>query len=420
MKNLKFQLVKGMRDFYPQNQALANWLFAKMRETAELFGFEEYEGPTLESLELYAAKSGEELVKSQTYSFEDRGGSKIALRPEMTPTLARMVAQKQNELTKPIKWFNIGARFRYEQPQKGRFRQFYQWDVDLLGDDSPEADAEILAVGATLFNNLDLSADQIRIKVNNRRLMEQKFELISLPKEKYPEILRAIDRRGKMEEVEWDKWLEETGLSKLQIQDLKSILADFDFSRESEELTRIFSTLKDMGLNEYFEYDPTVVRGLDYYTGTVFEAWDTSGEFRAIAGGGRYDNLVEVVGGEKLSGVGFACGDAVLLEVLEKYNKIPKLKVNPAKVLVTIFSPQFQRESIKLASSLRSQGIETDLILDPEMKLDKQLKYADQKRIPYVAILGPEEVAGGFVTIKDMEEGEQKKVTPDEIQQIIK
>ena len=419
MKNLKFQPVKGTRDFYPEQMAFRNWLFSKMREVSQKFGYQEYEGPILEPLGLYAAKSGEELVNKQTYILEDRGGEKLALRPEMTPTLARMVAQKQNELPKPIRWFTIGPRFRYEQPQKGRFREFYQWDIDLLGSQAAEADAEILAVAAEFFKALGLTPKEIRIKVNNRQLLEQKLDLIEIQKDKIPEILRAIDKKDKMESNAWWGWLEEIGLTKIQIQDLNGILNDKDFSNETESLTRIFSTLKDMGVLEFFEFDPSIVRGLDYYTGTVFEARDKDGVFRAILGGGRYDNLVEVVGGDPLVGIGFACGDAVLEEVLNKYNKIPNLPASPTQVLVTIFDESLLRESISLATNLRSANINTEIYPETSAKMDKQLKYADQKGIPYAVIVGPDEASKNEVTVKNLKTGEQKKVKQEKITSLI-
>lgn len=415
MAQLKFPPVKGTRDFYPEQMAFRNWLFGKMREVARKFGYQEYEGPILEPLELYAAKSGEELVKKQTFVLTDRGGRKLALRPELTPTLARMVAQKQAELPKPIRWFSIGPRFRYEQPQKGRLREFYQWDVDLVGSEAPEADAEVLAIAAELLRSLGLTPQEVKIKVNDRRLMEQKLAFIEIPKNKIPDVFRAIDKKKKMTAGEWEKWLTELGLTQLQIKDLQGILKDKDFTRESEALTRIFSTLTDLGLAEYVEFDPMIVRGLDYYTGTVFEAYDTAGEFRAILGGGRYDNLVEVVGGPKLPGVGFAAGDAVIEEVLRKYQKIPQLTPCPTKVLVTVFEESLFRKSIETARLLRQNQIETELFLDPQTKLDKQLKYASQKQIPYVIIIGQKEANENSVTLKNMQTGKQKTLSLEEL-----
>jgi len=419
MTKLKFQPVKGTRDFYPEQMAFRNWLFGKMREVSKRFGYQEYEGPILEPLELYAAKSGEELVKKQTFVLTDRGGRKLALRPEMTPTLARMVAQKQAELPKPIRWFSIGPRFRYEQPQKGRLREFYQWDIDILGSQAPEADAEIIAIAAEFFKSLGLSPKEVKIKVNDRKLIEQKLSFIEIPKTKIQEVFRAIDKKEKMTDGEWKDWLPEIGLNKLQIKDLEGILKDKDFSRESEELTRIFSTLSDLGVSEYVEFDPNIVRGLDYYTGVVFEAQDKEGKFRAILGGGRYDNLVEIVGGPKLGGVGFAAGDAVVEEVLKEYKKIPLLSPTPTKVLVTLFDEAFFRDSLLIAEKLRDGGIATESYLEV-VKLDKQLKYANQKGIPYVVILGPDEIKKNEVTLKNMETGDQEKIPQSKLSDYFK
>jgi len=410
----KYLLPRGFVDFYPEDMAGRHWLFGKMRQASKLFGYEEYDGPALEQVELYAAKSGEDLVKQQTFILNDRGGKKLALRPEMTPSLARMVAQKQEELTKPIRWFNIGPRWRYEKPQKGRTREFCQWDVDLLGIESPEADAEVIAVACEFFKLVGISAKEVVVRVSNRRLLEQKFNLIEIPPDKYSEVIRAIDKKDKMEINEWEKYLVSTGVNDLQIKDLKKILQDKDFAGESEELTTLFSTLTDLGYIDYVEFDPLVVRGLDYYTGTVFEACDRKQEFRAILGGGRYDNLVEIVGGKKLSGAGFACGDKVIEALLRKLNKWPEGKAANAKFLVTIFSESLYRDSLRTAQLLRSAGLPTELYLVLD-DLPKQLKYANKKGIPYVIILGPDEAEKKTVMMKNMSTGEQTEITQEEL-----
>jgi len=409
MEKTKFPLVKGFRDFYPEDLAARKWLFEKMREVSRRFGYQEYEGPCLELLALYAAKSGEELVQQQTFILTDRSSEKLALRPELTPTLARMIAQKQSDLPKPIRWFSIGPRWRYEKPQKGRTREFYQWDVDLLGVNSPEADAEIIAVAAEFLKAVGLMTKEVVIKVNNRRLMEEKLDLIEIPRRLIPQVFRAIDKKEKMSPQKWEEWLKEIGLTKLQIKDLKRILADKDFADESEELTALFSTLSDLEIADFVEFDPEIVRGLDYYTGTVFEAQDRAGEFRSILGGGRYDNLVEVVGGPKLPGVGFATGDKVIEEVLKKFGKWPKINPSPTKFLVTVFSESLYRDSLKIARRLRNAGVETELYLTVE-KLDKQLKYADRQKIRWVVIIGPEEAQKEEVTVKDLENKSQKTI----------
>jgi len=414
MSKIKFEKVKGVRDFYPEEQAFLNWLFSKMRNVSKLFGYQEYDGPILEYLKLYKAKSGEELVKEQAFILEDKSGRKLALRPEMTPTLARMVAQKGQNFPKPSRWFNIGPRFRYERPQKGRNREFFQWDVDLIGSTSPEADAEVIAIAAFFLKSLGLSPNMVKIKVNDRVLMERKLNLISVPKGKVQQVFKIIDKKPNLENRKWEKQLKEIGLTELQVKDLRGILADKDFSYESENLTRIFATLKDLNLLEYAEFDPEIVRGLDYYTGVVFEAQEESGEFRSILGGGRYDSLVETVGGDKTPGVGFAAGDAVLAEVLKKYGKIPSISPNPAKVLVTVFDQSLFRKSIQIASLLREEKINTILYLKPE-KLNKQLKYADNQKIPFVLIIGEKEEAEGKIAIRDMEKKKQETIAQDKL-----
>jgi histidyl-tRNA synthetase len=409
MVKTKFQLVKGFRDFYPEELASRKWLFEKMREVSRKFGYQEYEGPCLEPLALYAAKSGEELVREQTFILTDRSGEKLALRPELTPTLARMVSQKQTQLPKPIRWFSIGPRWRYEKPQKGRTREFYQWDLDLLGVESPEADAEVIAIAAEFLKAVGLTPNQVVIKVNNRQLMEEKLDLIEIPRRLIPQVFRAIDKKEKMSPQKWEEWLKEIGLTNLQIKDLKGILKDKDFGDESPQLTQIFSTFSDLGVADFVEFDPEIVRGLDYYTSTVFEARDRAGEFRAILGGGRYDNLVEVIGGPKIPGVGFAAGDKVIEEVLKKFGKWPNFNPVPTKILVTVFNEQTYRNSLEIARQLRQAGVETELYLTPD-KLDKQLKYADRQKIRWVVIIGPEEVQKDELTIKDLWAKSQKTI----------
>lgn len=414
MINVKFPLVRGFADFYPEDMAARLWLFEKMRSASRLFGYEEYDGPALELFDLYAAKSGEALVKEQTFIVSDRGDKKLALRPEMTPTLARMVAQKQEELVKPIRWSNIGPRWRYEKPQKGRSREFYQWDVDLIGPESPEADAEVIAVACEFFKSVELTPKEVTIKINNRRLIEQKLSFIEIPKPKISAVIRAIDKKEKMEAKDWEEYLASIGLNQLQIKDLRGILKDKDFANESEELTALFATLADLGYEKYVEFDPEIVRGLDYYTGTVFEATDKNQQFRAIFGGGRYDNLVEVVGGKRLSGVGFAIGDKVIEAVLRQFKKWPSIKPSKTKFLVTVFAESLYRDSLKIAQLLRSDGYPTELCLSFD-DLDKQLKYANKKAIPFVVILGPDEATKKTVTIKDMTTGEQKEIPQKEL-----
>jgi histidyl-tRNA synthetase len=410
------QPVKGTRDFYPEQMAVRVWLYNTMREVAESFGYQEYEAPILESLDLYAAKSGEELVKEQSYVFTDRGGSEITLRPELTPSLARMIAQKQNELSFPIRWWSFGPFWRYERPQKGRTREFFQWNVDMLGVSSPEADAENAAVLATFFQRVGLSPQQVVIKVNNRRLMNDRFDALDIPTEKRPGVSSWVDRRDKMSPEAWTEYGKEMGLSPEQIAKMKETLADKELWKLSAELTRFFAVIDAMKLTDFIVFDPSIMRGLLYYTGTVFEAWEVGGEIkRSILGGGRYDNLTQDVGGDPVPAVGFAMGDVVITLILEKYGLLPKdLNTNPAPVLVTVFDEERLPESFKLASELRRAGLK--VVCYPEaVKLSKQFKYADRIGARVTLVLGPDEVQNGQVAVKNLINGEQVSVARDSL-----
>lgn len=405
------QAVKGTRDFYPEQMAIRVWLYNTMRAVAESFGYQEWEAPILEPLELYAAKSGEELVKQQSYVFTDRGGSEITLRPELTPSLARLIAQKQRELNLPVRWWSFGPFWRYERPQKGRTREFFQWNVDMLGVDSPEADAENVAVLATFFQRVGLSPEQVLILVNDRRLTNSCFDAFGIPTDQRPAVSSWIDRREKMSPEPWEAYGREIGLSAKQIDDLKSMLDDKDLWKQSEELERFFAAIDALALSDFVRFDPSILRGLLYYTGTVFEAWEVGGDIkRSILGGGRYDNLTNDVGGDPIPAVGFAMGDVVITLILEKYGLLPKdLNVNPAPVLVTVFDQERLLVSFKLASELRRAGL--NVVCYPEaVKLQKQFKYADRIGAKVTLVLGPDEMENERVTVKDLTSGEQVSV----------
>ena len=405
------QPVKGTRDFYPEQMAKRVWLYNTMRAVAESFGYQEYEAPMIESLELYASRSGDELVKEQAFAFTDRGGSEITLRPELTLSLARMIAQKQNELNFPVRWWSFGPFWRYERPQKGRTREFFQWNVDMLGVSSPEADAENAAVLATFFQRVGLSPEQVLIKVNNRRLIDSRFDAYNIPTDQRPAVSSWIDRREKMTPEAWMAYGKEIGLSNEQITNLKEMLADKDLWKQSDELTRFFAVIDALGLSDYVKFDTSIMRGLLYYTGTVFEAWEVGGDIkRSILGGGRYDNLTRDVGGDPIPGVGFAMGDVVITLILEKYGLLPKdLNINPAPVFVTVFDDERLLESFKLASELRRTGM--NVVCYPEAaKLQKQFKYADRIGAKVTLVLGPDEVEKGQVAVKNLINGEQVSV----------
>jgi histidyl-tRNA synthetase len=414
MKNV-VQPLKGTRDFYPELMAMRNFVYHAVQRISENYGYQEYEAPFLESINLYAAKSGEELVNQQSFVFPDRGGDLITLRPEMTPSLARMVAQRQNQLSYPLRWWSFGPFWRYEKPQKGRAREFFQWNIDLIGIDTAEADAELIALAANFFQYIGLSANDVVILVNDRSLMNSELMALGVSQDKLTDCLNLIDRRGKMEPSAWDAYAQEIGLNQAQLDGLKNVLADHDLWKKSEKLSQIFTLLEAVGVKDYIRYDPNIIRGLLYYTSIVFEAYDRPGEVRrSILGGGRYDNLLNAVGGDPLPAVGFAMGDMVISLLLEKYHLFPEtLSDSPANVMVTVFDSQLQMASQKLAAELRQAGIKANCY--PEVaKLPKQFKYADRIGVRFAAVIGPDEEAQGQVTIKDLKQGSQQTIARSE------
>lgn len=414
MKNT-IPLVKGMREFYPEDLARRNYIYGLARRASEQFGYQEWDAPFIETIDLYAAKSGEELVEKQSFVFADRGGEKVTLRPELTPSLARMIAKKQKELVFPLRWWSYGPFWRYEQPQKGRTREFFQWNIDLLGTDSPEADAELIAVAATFLRLAGLTPEQARISVNNRLLMDSEFDALAIPAGRRVDVSNLVDRRSKLEPSRWDEYAIEIGLTQTQLTGLKKILADPALWKKSPEMIRLYQALEALGVSEYVQFDPNVMRGLLYYTGTVFEAYDvTGGVRRAILGGGRYDNLLADVGGDPLPAVGFAMGDVVIGIVLEEKGLLPRFESTPAPVLVTIFDGERASDSLKLAAELRRAGL--NVACYPEVaKLPKQFKYADRIGAQVVLVIGPDEAAKGQVTVKNLLNGEQAAVAREAV-----
>jgi histidyl-tRNA synthetase len=418
MKTL-IQSVKGTRDFYPEEMAVRTWIYKKIGEVAASFGYQEYEAPILEKIDLYAAKSGEELVKEQAFVFPDRGGDLITLRPELTPSLARMVAQKQNELVYPLRWWSFGPFWRYEKPQKGRTREFFQWNIDLMGPTNPEADAELISIAVDFFQKMGLRADQIQIHVNDRKLMEALLNGLGIEKEKHKTVFHLIDRRDKMTPAEWEAYAVESGITLEQLNALKAKFEDKDLWKQSEGLTKVFGIMEALGCRDYIQFNAQIIRGLEYYTGAVFEARDASGKGRAILGGGRYDNLVGDVGGDALGGVGFAMGDVTLKILLEEYGCLPAEIFPRVDVLVTAFEGQEMAQVQKLANDIRKAGV--NVISYPEpAKLQKQLKFADRRGVRLAVIQGPDEAARGEVTVKDLGAREQETVKEGEAAEVIR
>jgi len=417
--------VKGTRDYYPEDMSVRSWLYQVVRKVSESFGYQEYEGPFLEVLDLYAAKSSEELVKRQSYSFQDRGGDWITLRPELTPTLARMIAQRQQQLTYPLRWWSYGPFWRYEAPQKGRTREFFQWNIDLIGIDSPQADAELVAVVASFLQEVGLTPEEVVILVNDRGMVNRHLVEFNVDDDIRPDVLSWMDRRDKLSPTDWEAYGLEAGLRPDQLTSLKEKMNDPDLWKESETLVQVFEAVKALGISDYVRYDPNIIRGLPYYTGIVFEAFDVSGSVRrSVLGGGRYDNLMAAVGGDPLPAVGFAMGDLVISLILEELGRLPKGRSDSsAEILVTVFSEDGLNESLSMSAELRRAGLKT-AIYPETSKLGKQFKYADRMGMKVAVVIGPDEAANKQVSIKNLVNGSQETIAradaPSRIEEILR
>ncbi|MDP1779016.1 MAG: HisS family protein, partial [Anaerolineales bacterium] len=318
------------------------------------------------------------------------------------------------------RWWSFGPFWRYEQPQKGRSREFFQWNIDMLGVDSPLADAELIAVAATFLRSVGLNPQLATIYVNNRRLMESEFDALGVPPEKRLEVSNLVDRRSKMEPAKWDAYALEVGLTQKQVDGLKDILGNFDLWKKSDELTRLFAALEALGVKDYVKFDPNIMRGLLYYTGTVFEAYETSGSLRrAIFGGGRYDNLLADVGGQPLAAVGFAMGDVVIGIILQENGLLPEFFPTPAPVLVTVFDETMWMKSFELAAQLRNAGLNVMVYPEPA-KLQKQFKFADKMKMKIALTVGPDEAANNQVAVKNLVNGEQVTVKREAVVEFIR
>jgi len=417
----------GFRDFYPPEFAVRAHIMAAWREAARRHGFEEYDGPPLEQLDLYVEKSGEEIVR-QLYSFEDKGGRAVAMRPEMTPSLARMVGARAGSLKKPIRWFSMPQLFRYERMQRGRLREHFQWNVDIIGEDDIAADAEVLATGLDGLRMLGLTSADIVARFNDRRLLEALLTELGVPREKLAGSYAVIDKLGRdnnerirarlSDDVGLDGDLIDRMLSlfdvKATLQSVESAFGDRDsVGRELARLTEFERRLTQMGLGEFIRFDATIVRGLAYYTGTVFEIFDRKGELRAICGGGRYDNLLATVSNSDLPGVGFGMGDVVLGELLRERNLLPDGKPHVQAFLIAASDAEMPL-LMQIAGALRAAGISVLYPFRPA-GIGKQLKEADSRGARRAVILGPDEVARGHAVVRVMSTGEQKEVALDDL-----
>ncbi|MBR7112239.1 MAG: histidine--tRNA ligase [Clostridia bacterium] len=417
---LSTQPYKGTRDFYPREMRLRNWFFGKIRDALELACFEEYEGPMLESLDLYAAKSGEELAKEQTYNFEDRGGRSLAIRPEMTPTVARMVAAKMGELNYPLKWFSIANMYRYERPQRGRLREFWQLNVDIFGCDTFEADLDVIKSAITVLRAFGADESMFLVHINNRRFFNDAIAAIAgTDTEGARRVSKVVDRKNKVPRETYEADLKALGLTDEQIAKIDALYtmnvteatALCPDSVGATELRALFDALEKTGLAKYCTFDFGIIRGLDYYTGTVFEVFDNAPENnRAMFGGGRYDNLVGLFQkNASISGVGYGMGDVTLENFLTTHNLIPDFNVGKTKVLITRFADVPLEAYNQIADTLFSSGVRACLYLGNK-KFGKQIDFAAKEHYSHVIIMGSDELASGTVKVKNLGTREENVV----------
>ena len=419
---MKFDLsVRGMRDYYPDIFSQLNYIIRAWKETALAYGFEEFDGPVLETLELYKIKSGEEIV-NQLYNFTDKGGRELALRPELTPTLARMVSKVQNQVSKPMKWFSIPRCMRYEKPQKGRLREFFQFNVDILGEEGEMADLEIISVAIDCLLKLGLSKADFVVKINNRDFAAEYFIENGIIKENTDALYKVIDNARKVKKELTRPAINELGFSVKQgdaIENYLSLSNSSDLAKLSisnpgkESLLDLFSLINNAGLQDYCEFDPTIVRGLDYYTGTVFEIFDRSEKMRAICGGGRYNNLLKEFSGVDLPACGFGMGDVVLGEILSDKGMFPVYQKQVDYFLVRVTENELEL-MLRIARSLRSRGLTVEYTYK-SLTVKKQMSKASKIPAKKVLIFGADEIARGKLVEKDLSTGEEIEVPVDSL-----
>ncbi|MFP4616603.1 MAG: histidine--tRNA ligase [Candidatus Paceibacterota bacterium] len=407
---------KGVRDFYPEDHQAQRYIYSKAEEVVEKFGYQEYNASPLEYHEIYKAKSGEEIAEEQTYTFEDRGGRIVSLRPEMTPTAARMVAKKSRELRFPVRWYSITNIFRYENPQKGRLREHYQLNADIFGGTSEEADMEMIFLVNEIMNNFGATPKDFTIYINDRRILQELFTNYEIEKSTGHQISKLLDKKDKMSESAFQeemlRYLDPETTEDL-LNDLSSsanILAKLDKNNLAmSRMMEILGKLQEVGVSNV-SFEPTLVRGFDYYTGLVFEVTDTDpSNPRSLFGGGRYDSLVSHFSDRDIPAVGFGLGDVRLLEFLKIHSLLPQF--TPTTDLVICRAGNYSyTERHALASSFRDQGIRTEVDISGK-KLKDQISSVSKKCIPFVAVMGEKEEQKEKINIKHLPSGEERTLS---------
>ncbi len=416
------QGVRGTRDFYPEDMRLRNWLFQKFHASSLSHGFEEYDSPIIEHEELYTRKQGEEITQ-QLYNFEDKGGRKISLRPEMTPSLARMVMARSGALPLPIKWYSIPQCWRYERTQRGRGREHYQWNVDIWGMEGIEADAELLSVMVHMFTSVGLTHDDVVVRVSSRKVLEEVLGSLGIEGDSFTKTCVIVDKMDKLPEETVSAQLSDLGISDSSIATIQSVLSVTELpelrdilppdSMAVSELERLFQLLESYGISEWTTFDASVVRGLAYYTGPVFEAQDRGGELRAICGGGRYDKLIGTLGGRDLPATGFGFGDMVIMELLSDKGLLPDISSRVSDVVFSM-DESLRGAAMEVSSKLREAGRTVDLVLEPK-KMKWVFKHAERTGADRLVMVMPTEWELGKVRIKDLQTGEESDTPFDSL-----
>ncbi len=415
---------KGTRDFFPEQMRLRKQVFGKLEQIVESFGYEPYDGPMLEPFALYAAKTGEEIVNDQLYSFEDQGGRKMAMRPEMTPTLARMVSQRQRELAKPIRWYSLPNLWRYENPQRGRLREHWQLNVDIFGVDGMDAEIEIMILAMEILLSFGATKDMFQLHFNHRGLMDTLLDkVLELDPAMRHKTAKAIDKMKKISTQDFESILVQAGLSISQISILQSFL-EITFEQIPQKfpllqniwhyLQEMKNVLEEAGYGDFLVYAPQIMRGFDYYTGTVFEIFDLNeNNRRSLYGGGRYDNLVGLFGGQSLSGIGFGMGDVTFFDFLEAHNLTP-ISHKPLTVMLGIFPETKKQDIWRIVKKIQKQGIGVEIPWEVP-KLGKQLQIAQKKGLQNVLLLDDTYLVQNRLLWKNLATGIQKDVAIEQI-----
>ena len=404
---ISFEPPRGMRDFYPEDMAWRSRVFDAFRAAGEAAGFRQYDACVVESYELLARKAGEE-VGEQIYHFFDKSERHLALRAEMTPTLARMVAQRQKELSFPLKWTTIAQCFRYERMTKGRKREHYQWNLDIIGEDSVLAEAEVIGAACDALRRMGLSSADFKVHVSSRKFLGELLAKSGIAADRHAQVFLALDKRGKMPDAEIAAMLKDGGLSDAEIEATFAIMETKDYSA-CPELVELFRLAEIAGFSDCLEFDISVIRGLSYYTGVVFECFDTKGEFRAIFGGGRYDNLLTTIGGEPTSAVGLGFGDVVVTELLKA--RLGEDAAAARKgVAIGFMFPEQRDAAVSLAARLRKSGECVDLALRSQ-KPKKFFSHAAESGAAQAVFLGPDDVEKGVARMKDLATREEKEIS---------